>query len=174
MDTVSGRAEHTGAPATADGGEAAGIRAAAAGTEAHDVPDAAVADAFGLLGAAGVAGAVGEFVGAAGRAGFAVVVEGAGRVDVRGVRADGSVEGAMRFHLRCQAGEWVWRYEFPARAVGDRGSGMFHNFPRHPDPCDFARLGWWWRHFSTGPGWRYRPQGWMRPRSWTRSARPAA
>ncbi|MFF1671436.1 hypothetical protein ACFVWN_17040 [Nocardiopsis flavescens] len=164
MDTVSGRAEHTDAPGTTD--------APAAATEVHGTPG--VPDAFGLLGAAGVAGAVGEFVGAAGRAGFAVVVEGAGRVDVRGVRADGSVEGAMRFHLRCQAGEWVWRYEFPARAVGDRGSGMFHNFPRHPDPCDFARLGWWWRHFSTGPGWRYRPQGWMRPRSWTRSARPAA
>ncbi|SHK39484.1 hypothetical protein SAMN05421803_11919 [Nocardiopsis flavescens] len=171
MDTVSGRTEHTGAPSAADtpGTTDAPVTAA---TEAHGTPG--VSDAFGLLGAGGVAGAVGEFVGVAERAGFVVVVEGAGRVEVRGVRPDGSVEGAMRFHLCCQAGEWVWRYEFPARPVGGRGSGMFNNFPRHPDPGDFARLGWWWRHFSTGPGWRYRPQGWMRPRSWTRSARSAA
>ncbi|MDE3721868.1 hypothetical protein PWG71_10755 [Nocardiopsis sp. N85] len=101
-------------------------------------------------------------------AGFFAVVEGPGQVDIRGVKPDGTHEGAMRFYLRVQAGELVWRYEFPARPISAPGSRLFNNFPRHPSPADFDRLGWWWRDFRTGPDWQYRPEDWMRPQAWPR------
>lgn len=115
-----------------------------------------------------VVSAAAEFAEAARKAGFAAVIEGPDQVDIRGVRPDGTHEGAMRFYLRFQAGEPVWRYEFPARQISAPGSQLFNNFARHPEPGDFDGLGWWWRDFQTGPEWRYRPEHWMRPQAWPR------
>ncbi|MFL1432853.1 MULTISPECIES: hypothetical protein [unclassified Nocardiopsis] len=106
-----------------------------------------------------------ELAAAATTAGFATAIEAPDRVDLHGVMPDGSLHGAMRFHLATQAGEHLWRYEFPARTdINTPGPGQhFNNFPRHPTPADFHRLGYWWRHLPTGPTWTYQPPTWMRP-----------
>ncbi|WP_306368522.1 hypothetical protein [Nocardiopsis sp. CC223A] len=84
-------------------------------------------------------------------------------VEIRGLTPDGDQHGAMRFHLATRAGEELWFHEFPARLIGAPPSPFFRPFAHSPAPADFDHLGYWWRHFPTGPTWSYAPPTWMLP-----------